>query len=267
MKLLYLKEHLSCINYQVAYNTGFVFCELRKEENSSIDNESSFCVIFLLYGKLSVDYGNNHIFLQQNEMVIIPQHIPNNITALEDSRLLLLFWNKDVKSCNRQFVESLFTSVSEKGNHVLPIRTPLLEVLESVRTYLASKLQCRHMHCLKQQELLLVLRGIYTKNELIEFFQLVSSSWNSFEEFVLNNYKKVNTVKEFAEIYCTSERSFSRNLIHCINEIPYRWMQKKKQNGYWKKFLKQKYHFKILPWILILSPKLISLFTAKEYLD
>ena len=49
MKLLYLKEHLSCINYQVAYNTGFVFCELRKEENSSIDNESSFCVIFLLY--------------------------------------------------------------------------------------------------------------------------------------------------------------------------------------------------------------------------
>ena len=41
----------------------------------------------------------------------------------------------------------------------------------------------------------------------------------------------------------------------------------KKQNGYWKKFLKQKYHFKILPWILILSPKLISLFTAKEYLD
>ena len=43
MKLLYLKEHLSCINYQVAYNTGFVFCELRKEENSSIDNESSLC--------------------------------------------------------------------------------------------------------------------------------------------------------------------------------------------------------------------------------
>jgi len=123
------------------------------------------------------------------------------------------------------------------------------------------------MHCLKQQELLLVLRGIYTKNELIEFFQLVSSSWNSFEEFVLNNYKKVNTVKEFAELYCTSERSFSRKFKHCFNESPYRWMQKKKQNGYWKKFLKQKYHFKILPWILILSPKLISLFTAKEYLD
>lgn len=161
-------------------------------------------------------------------MVIIPQHIPNNITALEDSRLLLLFWNKDVKSCNRQFVESLFTSVSEKGNHVLPIRTPLLEVLESVRTYLASKLQCRHMHCLKQQELLLVLRGIYTKNELIEFFQLVSSSWDSFEEFVLNNYKKVNTVKEFAELYCTSERSFGRKFKHCFNESPYRWMQKKK---------------------------------------
>ena len=40
--------------------------------------------------------------------------------------------------------------------------------------------------------------------------------------------------------------------------------KKKKQNGYWKKFLKQKYHFKILPWILILSPKLISLLLQKN---
>ena len=56
----------------------------------------------------------------------------------------------------------------------------------------------------------------------------MSSSWDSFEEFVLNNYKKVNTVKEFAELYCTSERSFGRKFKHCFNESPYRWMQKKK---------------------------------------
>lgn len=228
MKLLYLKEHLSCVNYQVTYNTGFVSYKLQKGENSSIDNESSFCVIFLLSGELSVDYGNNHISLAENEMVIIPQHISNKIKALTDSQLLLLFWNKDIRACSKQFVEALFASVKDTGNHVLPIRQPLLEVLESVRTYLASKLQCKHMHSLKQQEVLLILRGVYTKDELINFFLLVSGSWNSFEEFVINNYKKVNTVKEFAELYCTTERSFSRKFKLCFNESPYHWMQKKK---------------------------------------
>lgn len=36
--------------------------------------------------------------------------------------------------------------------------------------YLDARLLCRHMHSLKQQELLLVLRGFYTKQELAAFF-------------------------------------------------------------------------------------------------
>ena len=130
-------------------------------------------------------------------MVIIPQHIPNNITALEDSRLLLLFWNKDVKVTA---IDSLLPKRKKKKKiNIFPIHTPgVWEDWDRTNQFFFATPQWRH-HCLKQQELLLVLRGIYTKNELIEFFQLVSSSWNSFEEFVLNNYKKVNTVKEFAD--------------------------------------------------------------------
>lgn len=55
---------------------------------------------------------------------------------------------------------------------VLPIRDPLQAVLNSVVAYLYAKMQCKHMHLIKQQEVLLVLRGYYTKKELFTFFLL-----------------------------------------------------------------------------------------------
>ena len=47
MKLLYFKEHLSCINYQINVNTGFVYYNLEKDSVSKIDNSASPCILFL----------------------------------------------------------------------------------------------------------------------------------------------------------------------------------------------------------------------------
>lgn len=85
------------------------------------------------------------------------------------------------------------------------------------------------MHSLKQQELLLVLKGLYTKKELAAFFfESNSVKQHFFKRFVLENYIKVKTVKEFANLYCVSERSFNRKFHSYFGESPYKWMQKKK---------------------------------------
>lgn len=84
------------------------------------------------------------------------------------------------------------------------------------------------MHLIKQQEVLLVLRGYYTKKELFTFFSSILGHAGHFEDFVMGNYRKVKSVKEFAGLYCTSERSFNRKFRDCFKESPYQWMQKKK---------------------------------------
>ena len=56
MKLLYFREHLSCMNYQLTDNTGFVNYELDKGSVSRLDNEISLCILFLMEGKISVTY-------------------------------------------------------------------------------------------------------------------------------------------------------------------------------------------------------------------
>ena len=57
MKLLYFKEHLSCINYQINVNTGFVYYNLEKDSVSKIDNSASPCILFLLNRMQKIPVG------------------------------------------------------------------------------------------------------------------------------------------------------------------------------------------------------------------
>ena len=43
MKLLYLNEHLSCLNYQMNSDVGFTCQQLEKDEVYRIDNSKSSC--------------------------------------------------------------------------------------------------------------------------------------------------------------------------------------------------------------------------------
>ena len=73
--------------------------------------------------------------------------------------------------------------LGERDNCILLIRKPLLHVLRQLLIYLDAGLLCRHMHILKQQEIILVLRGFYTKPELASFFSGTSGVGRKFEDF------------------------------------------------------------------------------------
>lgn len=231
MKLLYLNEHLSCLNYQMNSDVGFTCQQLEKEEVYRIDNSKSSCTLFMIEGDVIFDLGKyKGLRILQKEMVFIPQSIETRIKSMTGSKCILLFWDRNVSVCDKLFLGSLPVRDEERtaDNFILPIRKPLVKVLDSVGAYLEAKLLCKHMHLLKQQELLLVLKGFYTKKELAAFFSTSTGIRRHFEKFVIENYKKVSSVKEFADLYYVSERSFSRKFCYCFGESPYKWMQKKK---------------------------------------
>ena len=57
MKLLNLSEHRSCFNYQLNFASGFTRYKLAAQECGQVDNDSCFCILFLLKGELLVDIG------------------------------------------------------------------------------------------------------------------------------------------------------------------------------------------------------------------
>ena len=230
MKLLYLSEHHSCFNYGIKIDSGFTQYRLVAQESGQIDNSCCFCILFLLKGELSVNIGREHnIHLLEHNMLLIPQHEENRVEGIVSAECLLLFWNKQITACDKMYFESISHVKMENGNNcILPIRKPLLHILRQLLFYLDTGLLCRHMHILKQQEIILALRGFYTKSELAGFFSSTTGVGRQFEDFVLDNYKNVKTVKEFASLCCVSERSFNRKFQESFSQSPYRWMQERR---------------------------------------
>ena len=102
MKLLYLSEHRSCLNYQLEYDNGFSRYELSAQECGRINNDNSFCILFLLKGELRVSLGKEHnILVSSNRMLLIPQHEKNRVQSVVSAECLLLFWNKEITVCDK----------------------------------------------------------------------------------------------------------------------------------------------------------------------
>lgn len=231
MKILYLDEHLSCLNYRMNSDAGFFYQQLEGNDIYQIDNHKSACTLFMLDGEVIFGPGKYAgLQIKSKQMIFIPQNEEIQIRPLFYSKCIFLFWDKNVSVCDRIFFNSLAAGNENKrpDNPVLPIRKPLEKILDSVRTYLDARLLCKHMHLLKQQELLLVLRGFYSKSELEVFFFESVTGRCSFQRFVMENYKNVTSVKEFADLCNVSVRSFSRKFHSYFGETPYRWMQRKK---------------------------------------
>ena len=79
MKLLYLNEHLSCLNYQMNSDVGFTCQQLEKDEVYRIDNSKSSCTLFIIEGDVIFDLGKyKGLRILQNQMVFIPQKHRNS---------------------------------------------------------------------------------------------------------------------------------------------------------------------------------------------
>jgi len=83
---------------------------------------------------------------------------------------------------------------------------------------------------LKAEELLYLLRSYYTAEELKQFFLPLLSPDARFHQFVLCNYRKIKTVKQFADLNNCSVSNFDKKFREAFGASAYQWMQKKKVN-------------------------------------
>ena len=143
MKLLYLREHLCCSNYQMNSDTGFSCHQLDKDDVYQIDNSKSSCALFVIQGRVNFDLGKSYEGeMEQRQMLYIPQNMKAQIESITSSRCILLFWDKHLNVCNKLFLNSLLSKENDTDikNIILPIKSPLMNILESINLYLDASI-------------------------------------------------------------------------------------------------------------------------------
>lgn len=230
MQLLYVQEHFSCKNYVSDFHIGFSFQEVKEGETLRFTDKYFNCFVFILEGEMMVSCNEfkNHL-CQGGEMVFITQDSDTVAEAITDVQYILLSFDNHFTLCDQLSLDSLCSgeqklSVFSK----IDIRPPLHSVLDSILFYLRHKIQCKHLHAIKQKEVFLILKTFYAKEEMSRFLAPMLNRNMDFKAFILHHYQEVKTVEELAGMCKVSVRSFNRKFNESFGDSPYSWMLKQK---------------------------------------
>lgn len=224
-------EPTACSKYSSDINLGFKYIEAEVGTIFSVDDKKKKHLFFFLEGSAKVRYNEfpDKIF-SAGEMIFIPKSADCRGEVLSKCSFILHTYDAPVKLCDRIGLNSIIAHAEQVKYEFasLPINDILHNYLLLLKSYLAEGINCRHMHEIKQRELFLILRALYTKDKLAQLFYPMLGKSLDFRSKVMAYYAEARTASELAGFCRYSEKHFNELFVAEFEETPYKWMQKQK---------------------------------------
>ncbi|MDR1980464.1 MAG: AraC family transcriptional regulator [Tannerellaceae bacterium] len=229
--LLYTEEHLSCVNNKSDSQAGFKYAEIMENESLYLRNKEFHYIIFLLDGDISIncnEFRNN--ILKRNQFILISKTAESHLKTLTPCKVLLFSFSALKTVCEKQAFQSywkLYPKIQYKFTP-LSLRDPLTDFLDLLKKCLTDGIDCTHLHDLKHQELFLLLRAYYEKEELANFFYPIVGKSFDFRSLIMENYLKVHRVDELASLSGMGRTNFDNKFKEEFGISPHQWILKQK---------------------------------------
>lgn len=271
MDLLYKSEHLSCPDYACTSECGFHVLNLKRGELLHRSFPEHTVLLLILKGELSIFHDTRIYPVKGGTIFLAPKNVGFYIQAEDDTCIVTcLFSTTDMNLCNRFSLQQLQEYINPQNFiydfNTLTICPQIHEFAKSLINALNDGLGCIHYHRFKREELMLYLRAYYTKQELAAFFYPIIGQDMDFKDFILNNYKSVRDVKEFAQKANLSVSTFNRRFKQAFSKPANQWMTERRSESILRDILMTN-----IPFALIAekhafsSPAYLVTFCKKHY--
>jgi len=198
----------------------------RKEEMLS-----STGIILVTEGELLLSYDH---FLDRKintgKIFLLPPGC-HFIVRAEMCMSALIFRIKDaIQLCEGYSIDRIPVKkdIPENELNCLEVKPAVENFISFLKENMEGGLKHEEYLRLKTEELLYLIRSYYTTEEIEKFFRPLLSSDVQFHQFVLRYYRKIKTVKEFAELKNCSVSNFDKKFREAFGTSAYQWMQQKK---------------------------------------
>lgn len=234
MKLNYIKEHTSCVNYKTEEDAGFALKEAALGEH--FDNRQQEIkanhLIFILSGEVSITKDSKEeTRVRAGEFIFIPLSSHYTGTVIQPGTYISLsFFHDTISLCDKHMLSSYL----DKAQHTplcfepLSVRAPLDMFLHLLESYLQAGVNCKHLHELKERELFIIFRTAYTKSEIIQLLYPIMGVEVDFKAAVLQHKDRVRSKQELAELLGMSGSELHRKFTQEFGETVQSWLQKQK---------------------------------------
>lgn len=207
----YIEEHQQCVSFRPENRSSFIFKKYSKGDTLKERSVSSNLIVFLIEGKCLISSKEfSELVFEAGQMIAIPEHFPCEILVVKNCKLLFMYFDAPTCNCSKLILNSYKRIVDDDTFETTPIAIiePLNQFIDLLEYYLSAGASCAHLYEIKKEEFFLILRLFYTKEELAHFFYSILKYTCTFRRFVLDNYKKVNSVAEMIDASNMSKTVF-----------------------------------------------------------
>jgi len=190
-------------------------------------------VILITEGTLLLSY--DHFFdykVTKGKVILIPPGCDLTLRAGSRVSAFIVRIKEAVRICQGYTIDNIVEkeTIWDTKLSTLAIKPQVGYFLAFLKDNIESGLSNPGYLSLKADELVFLLKAYYTTEELRKLFLPLLSKDARFHEFVLRHYRKVKTVREFAELCNSSMSNFEKRFNKAFGMPPHKWMQQKRVN-------------------------------------
>lgn len=228
-KLLHPEDHFSCRYYKSDYMSRFRYYELSGSESFPLLNTDDNHILFIKEGRIAVDIGlfKDRVF-EDGDIILLPNFVHNKITILEDTRILISSFDVPIESCDKLMIErsSELIKPEDYDFNSIKMKDTVEMFVDLLIIYLEDKINCTHLHEIKQKEMFFIFKWYYTEMERASLFHNLSVSSYQFKRTILANYLKASNTVKMAELLNMSRRKFEMTFREKFGDTYANWMLK-----------------------------------------
>lgn len=258
-----------CPYYSPEFGVIPQYLTMKAGEIMKLSNKTANHLIFVLSGGITISFNQyKNCPISENEMFFCYKNNLFKWKAITDTTLLLSGYNATTFPCTSARAGILY-NVKEKIQFKcrgMVMKDEVKKVINQMRHYLESGINCHHMYLLKYKELYLVFKHYYTHEEIVQIFYLSLRNDPLFSDQVLDNYLKVKTVKELANLLGYGIKTFEKLFKENFDDSPYQWMQKHKALHIQQRLMNPSISFKQIMYDFKFATSSHFNFYCKQYL-
>lgn len=231
MKLLYPQEHFACYNYDKGQNARLEIMNVGAGVSFTrdlVDTE----IVFVIDGNFTLSYSKFiDLNVPKGKILFFPPGSHVEAKVLEDTRIIVCRVRGVMQLCDCLPMEVLYREYSgKKGNgfHMLEINERIYNYIEHFVDCVDDGLRCSSYFATKMKELFFLLRAYYTKEDLADFFAPLMGRDSQFMTLMYQNYRKVKSVQELADLSLYSLSGFKKQFNKVFGTSASEWLSDQK---------------------------------------
>lgn len=229
MELLYAPEHLACINYTKGENFIVKLYSLASGEMIEQQLEENQ-IVFVVEGSLVISYeGIRELPVSDRKIIMLPTGCKFTAEAIGESKVFVCKLKHNIRLCKIYSLHELYRDNSEHSeNCQLDFNERITAFLEGFIPCIQEGLCCYYYIDIKILEMFFIFRAYYPKEQLADFFAPLLSDRPAFTEFVLENYRQVKGVADFAKLANYSLSGFKKRFKQTFGMPVSQWIAARK---------------------------------------